>query len=159
MNIKDIKIFSQNMRKNNSIVDTILETQYSFDVIFIQELVWVTICSIPNLKSKKWEELVEVLNYLNWLIFFRNSLVDNDSPRVVTYVNIRLLSFHFSLHKDIFNYRDISLIFFFNNNSVFYLMNIYLDSSQTVLKYLKDTEVDIQNILVMISDFNIRDNL
>jgi len=38
MIIKEIKIFSQNMWKNNLIVKTILETQYSFDVIFIQEL-------------------------------------------------------------------------------------------------------------------------
>jgi len=38
MIIKDIKIFSQNMWKNNLIVNTILETQYSFDIIFIQEL-------------------------------------------------------------------------------------------------------------------------
>jgi len=38
-------------------------------------------------------------------------------------------------------------------------MNIYSDSSLAVLKYLKDTEVNIQNILVMTSDFNIRDSL
>jgi len=147
------------MRKKNLIVDTILKTQYSFDIIFIQELTWITICSIPSSKSKEREELVGVLNHPNWLTFSRNSLVDNNSPRVVTYVNIRLLSFHFSLHKDIFNHRDISLISFFNNNSVFYLMNIYSDLSQTAFNYLKDTEVDIQNILVMTGDFNIRDNL
>jgi len=35
MIIKEIKIFSQNMWKNNSIVNTILETQFSFNVIFI----------------------------------------------------------------------------------------------------------------------------
>jgi len=38
-------------------------------------------------------------------------------------------------------------------------MNIYSDSSQSALKYLKNTEANIHNILVITSDFNIRDNL
>ena len=62
--------------------------------------------------------------------------------QVALYINIRLSSLHFSLCKDIFNYRDISLISFFNGN----------------LKYLKDTEVIINNILIMMGDFNIHDN-
>jgi len=38
MIIKDIKIFSQNMWKNNLIVNSILETQFKFNIVFIQEL-------------------------------------------------------------------------------------------------------------------------
>ena len=38
------------------------------------------------------------------------------------------------------------------------MVNIYSNSSQTALKYLKDTEANINNILVMTEDFNIRDN-
>ena len=38
-------------------------------------------------------------------------------------------------------------------------MNIYSDSSHSVLKYFKDTEVKIDNILLMTGDFNIRDSL
>jgi len=38
-------------------------------------------------------------------------------------------------------------------------MNIYSDSSYTALKYLKDTEVDINNVILMTDDFNIRDSL
>ena len=38
-------------------------------------------------------------------------------------------------------------------------MNIYSDSSQSALRYLKDTKVNILNFLVMTGDFNIRDNL
>jgi len=37
-------------------------------------------------------------------------------------------------------------------------MNIYSDSAQTALKYLKDTKVVINNILIMMGDFNICDN-
>ena len=38
-------------------------------------------------------------------------------------------------------------------------MNIYSDSSHSVIKYLKDTEFNIRNLLVMTGDFNIRDSL
>ena len=38
-------------------------------------------------------------------------------------------------------------------------MNIYSDSSYSALKYLKDTEVNISNLLIMTSDFNIRNSL
>ena len=114
---------------------------------------------IPSLISKEENELVGVPNHPNWITFFRNSLKENDSSRVITYINIRVLSFHFSLCKDIFNHKDISLILFFNNNSIFFFMNVYSDSFQSALKYLKNIEVNINNVLIITGDFNIRDKL
>ena len=38
-------------------------------------------------------------------------------------------------------------------------MNIYSDASHLALKYLKDTETSINNLLIMTDDFNIRDSL
>ena len=38
-------------------------------------------------------------------------------------------------------------------------MNVYSDSSHLALKYLKNTEVNINNLLIMTGDFNIRDSL
>ena len=38
-------------------------------------------------------------------------------------------------------------------------MNIYSNSLYSALKYLKDTEVNICNLLIMTGDFNICDNL
>ena len=38
-------------------------------------------------------------------------------------------------------------------------MNVYSNSSHTALKYLKDTEVNILNLLIMTGDFNIRDSI
>jgi len=111
------------------------------------------------LKNRKGKDLVGVPNHPNWLTFANNSSNTNDYLRVITYINIRLSSFHFSFHKDIYNHRDISLVSFFNNNNIFFLINIYSDSSQSALKYLKDTEVDIHNVLIMTDDFNIRDSL
>ena len=95
----------------------------------------------------------------NWIAFARIPSDRLDSPRVISYVNIPLLSLRFLLCKDIINHRDISLISFFNNNVCYYIMNVYSDSSHTVLKYLKDTEVNIENVLLMTGDFNIRDSL
>ena len=92
-------------------------------------------------------------------MFLNNSSNANDYLRVITYVNIRLSLFCFSLHKDIYNHRDILLVFFFNNNNILFLLNIYSDSLQLALKYLKDMEVDIYNVLIMMGDFNIRDSL
>jgi len=102
--------------------------------------------------------LVEVLNHPNWTTFSRNLSNTNDSPRVIMYINVRLSSFQFSLQKNIFNHRNISCISFFNCSSVYFLINIYSDSSQIALKYLKDTEFDINNVLIMIGDFNIRNS-
>jgi len=37
-------------------------------------------------------------------------------------------------------------------------MNIYSDSSYTALKYLKNTEMNLLNLLIMAGNFNIRDS-
>ena len=118
----------------------------------------MAIYTILSSKSRDEKELVEVPNYPNWLIFANISLSIHNYPRVITYVNTRLSSFWFSLCKDILNHRDILLISFFINNNIFFLINIYSNSLQSALKYLKDTEVDIPNVLIMVGNFNIRDN-
>ena len=155
MIFNDIKIFLQKIWKNNLIMNTILEVNSNFDIIFIQELSWSTICSIPSSRSCKGEYLVRVVNHPNWLTFARNSEIENDFPRVIIYINIRLFSLQFSLHKDIINHRDILLVSFFNNNDIFWLINVYLDSFYSVLKYLKDIKAYIYNLLIMTGDFNI----
>jgi len=38
-------------------------------------------------------------------------------------------------------------------------MNVYSYSSHSALKYLKNTEVNIPNLLIMTGDFNIRDSI
>jgi len=39
------------------------------------------------------------------------------------------------------------------------MINIYLDSDQSTLKHIKDTEANLQNVLIMTGDFNIRDSV
>ena len=159
MIIKNLKIYLQNIRKNSLIVNTILETLTHFNIILIQEPPWFEIRKISSSLNRKGDPLIEFVYHPNWISFTRTPLVNKDSPRVISYINICLLSFCFLLHKDIINHRDINLISFSNNNICYYILNVYSNSSHTALKYLKNTEVNIDNIVLMTGDFNIRDSL
>ena len=153
MNLKNIKIFSQNVRKNSLIIHTILETCSTFNIIFIQELSWTYICSIPSLSNYDSEELVGVLNYPNWITFSRTLTQSHDSLRVIIYINTHILFLYFSLHNDLFNHRDISCISFFNHGLIYYLFNVYSDSSQSALIFeiLTFSTIPFIGILFLIS--------
>ena len=143
MNCNILKIFSQNIRKNKLIINTILETQFSYNIIFIQEPPWSIIRSIPSFNNYEGEPLVGISHHPNWITFTRLPSNQSDYPRVTTFINIRISRLRFSLQNDILNYRDISYISCLNQSSTFFMINVYSDSSQSALKYLKDTEVDI----------------
>ena len=130
-----------------------------FNIIFIQEPSWSTICTISSSRNYKEESLVGIANHPNWLTFSRPLEMESDYPRVVIYINIRLCPLQFSLHKDVINHKDILLVSFFNQSDIFWLMNIYSNSSHTALKYFKNTEICIQNLLIIIGDFNFQDSL
>ena len=104
--------------------------------------------------------MVGVSNYLNWTTFSRNTTNEHDSLRVILYINIRLLQFHFSLRNDILIIEIFCIFLFSTVAPFFFLVNIiYSDLLQTALKYLKNTKANISNILIIIGDFNIRDNI
>ena len=159
MIIRNLKIFSQNVHKNSLVTNTILETLSHFDIILIQEPLWSEICKIPSSSNCDGDPLMGTCHHPNWITFTRYSLSNNDFPRVISYVNICLNSLHFLLCRDIFDHCDISIISFINNDICHYILNIYSDSSHLALKYLKDTEVNINHVLIMTGDFNIRDCL
>ena len=158
MILKKLKVFSQNIHKNSLIVNTILETHTHFDIILIQEPPWSETRKIPSSSNCEGEPLIGTCHHPNWIVFARYTSNTNDYPRVLTYVNIRIHSLRFLFRKDIFDHRDINIISFSNNNIYYYILNIYSDSSHSALKYLKDTEANINNVLIMTSDFNIRDS-
>ena len=145
--------------KNNFLINTILNVNYNFDIIFIQELSWTIIRTIPSSTNYDSIPLIGIPNHLNWLIFARKANSASDSSRVITYVNVRLLSLHFSLCKDIISHKDILLVSFFNNNVKFWIINVYSDSSHFTLKYLKDSKANIPNLLIMTGNFNIWDSI
>ena len=55
------------------------------------------------------------------------------------------------------NYRDINIISFLNNSIICFIINIDFDEQQSALKYLKGIEVNINNVLIIMWNFNIRD--
>ena len=65
MILKEICKFSQNVYKNNFVINIILGIQSAFDIIFIQELSWTYIWSIPCLNNQEREELKRVPNHPN----------------------------------------------------------------------------------------------
>ena len=159
MILKSLKILSQNVQKNSLIIQTLLETQKDFDIILIQEPPWSEIRKVPSSSNSEGDPFIGISHHPNWIMFSRNPTDNNDSPRVVSYVNICLSPLCFLLRKDIINHRDINLLSFVNNNLFFFILNVYSDSSHSALKYLKDTEVNIDNVLIMTGDFNTRDSL
>ena len=159
MILDNIKIFSQNVWKNLLIVNTILETQSQFNIIFIQEPPWSITHIISSVSNCKGEILVEMTYYPSWLSFARTYSNQPDAPRVLVYINIHLSSLRFSLQNNIINHKDILLISFINNYICSFIINFYSDFSYSALKYLKDTEVNINNLLIITGDFNIRDSL
>ena len=159
MIVHNLRIFLQNVRKNSLILNSILKTQNHFDIILIQEPLWSEIRKIPCSSNCDGEPLIGTCHHPNWTTFARSSSSTDDSPRVITYINSRLSSLRFLLRKDIFDHHDVCLISFFNNCVCYYILNVYSDSSHLALKYLKDTEVNINNVFLMTGDFNIRDSL
>ena len=119
MMLKDLKIFLQNIQKNNFLINIVLEVNQNFDIILIQKLLWTTLRTITSSTNSESIPLLGIPNYSNWLIFAREPYSTNNSPRVIIYINIRLSSLCFSLCKDIINYRDILLALFFNNSIVY----------------------------------------
>ena len=124
---------------------------------FIQELPWSFIQNILSSSNNKGNKIIGILNHPIWITFSRQLFDDNEHPRVITYINARLIQLCFVLRGDILNYRDINWVFFFNNGFIFFMINVYSDEHQLALKYFKNTEVDICNVLVMTGDFDIRD--
>ena len=154
MILKNLKILLQNVHKNHLIVNTILETHSHFNIILIQEPPWSVICKIPSTASSEGKNFIGTVHHPNWLLFTINPVNKATSPRITAYINIHLSPLRFSLCSDINNHSDILLMLFTNNHVQYFIINIYSDSSHSALKYLKDIEVNINNVLVMTGDFN-----
>ena len=158
MIIENLKIYLQNFQKNRLLIKTLLETQKNFNMLFIQKSSWSVIWTIPSFSNKEEDKVIGTPNHLNWITFSRPNTDDHDYPRVVTYINIYLMTMYFSLRKDIFNHKDICCFSFFNNSSIFFIINIYSDNNHSALKYFKDTEANIHNVLIIAGNFNIRNS-
>jgi len=84
----DLKIFSQNIRKNKTLTDIILETQKNIsDIIFIQEPSRSLLRQLPSHTNPEGDPYYSTLNHPDWLLFIQNNRGIENYPRVVTYIN------------------------------------------------------------------------
>ena len=155
----NLKIFSQNIRKNKTLTDIILETQKNVsNIIFIQELPQSLLRQLPSHTNSEDDPYYGTLNHLDWLLFIQNDRGIENYPRVATYVNKRLSRMRFSLRKDLINHCDINVINFHNGQNINFIINIYSDSNQTALQVLRNNTRNIGIMIVMTGDFNIRNS-
>ena len=155
----NLKIFSQNVRKNKTLTDIILETRKNIsDIILIQEPPRTLLRHIPSHTNPEGDPFYGMPNHPDWSLFIQNDDCIDNYPRVATYINRRISRMRFSLRKDLINHRDISVIDFHNGQNVNFIINVYSDSNQTALRVLQNNIRNIRNTVIMTGDFNIRNS-
>jgi len=90
--IKDnLRIFSQNVRKNKVLTNIILETQKnSANVIFIQKLSKFLIWRISSYSNPMEDPLFGIPSHPEWTLFIWQDTTQENYARVTTYVNKHL---------------------------------------------------------------------
>ena len=107
-----IHIYSQNVRKNYVLVDSLLETQKDlYDILFIQEPPWNFIRFAPSTTASGGDEVVDAPIHPDWTQVVR---FPEQTPRVMCFIHSRLSRLRFALRRDIVDHRNIQLLFFFN---------------------------------------------
>jgi len=102
--------------------------------------------------------LYGILNHLEWMLFICQDTTQENYARVATYINKRLARMRFALQLDIINHRDINVLAFYNDWDINYMINIYSNSNQTALQVLWQNMANMDNTIILIGDFNIRDS-
>jgi len=154
-----LKIFSQNVRKNKTLMNTILENnKNNMDIILIQEPPKSLICHVPSHTNPIGDPICSTPNYPDWTLFIRQDPAQESYVRVVIYVNKKLLKMRFTLKLDIINHWDVNVLAFHSGQYINYIINIYSDNNQSTLHALNQNIVNLNDTVVMTDDFNIRDN-
>ena len=156
---ENLKIFSQNIRKNKTLTDIILENnKKTTDIIFIQEPPRYLIQHIPSYTNPLGDPLYSSPNHPDWTLFIRQDPNQDNYARVATYVNKHLTKMRFTLWLDIINHRDISVVAFHGDRNTNFMINIYFDSNQTAFHFLCQNAINLDNTVIITGDFNIRDS-
>ena len=154
-----LKIFLQNVRKNKTLTDIILENnKKTTDIIFIQEPPRYLIQCIPSHSDPLGDPLYSSPNHPDWTLFICHDPNQDNYARVATYVNKCLIKIRFTLWLDIVNHQDINILAFHSDHIINFMINIYSDSNQTALHFLCQNVINLDNTIIMTGDFNIRDS-
>ena len=132
-----LKIFSQNVRKNKTLINTILENnKNNMDIILVQEPPKSLIHYVPSHTDPTGDPIYGTPNYPNWTLFIRQNPAQESYVWVITYVNKKLLKIRFTLRLDIINYQDVNILAFHSGQHTNYIINIYSDDNQSALHAL-----------------------
>jgi len=116
MNKHNLIIFSQNIRKNKTLTDTILEIQKNqTNIILIQEPSRFLIWHVLSNSNPNGNPLYRMSKHPDWSLFIQNESLIENFPRIATYINKCLNKIRFSLHLDFINHRDINIVAFHNH--------------------------------------------
>jgi len=156
---QNLNIFSQNVRKNKVLTDIILENnKNSTDIVFIQEPSRSLIRQVPSHSNPEGDPIFGMPNHPEWTLFTHPDVSQDNYPCIATYVNKRLSKLRFALRLDIVNHRDISILAFHSDYNINFIINIYSDSNQIALHYLRQNIINLEGTIIMTGDFNIRDS-
>ena len=88
---KTLKIFSQNVRKNKTLMNTILEnSKNSMDIILVQEPPKSLIHCVLSHTDPTGDPIYSIPNHPNWTLFIKQDPAQENYARVTTYVNKKL---------------------------------------------------------------------
>jgi len=108
-----LKIFSQNIRKNKTLMDIILENnKKTTNIIFIQEPPRYLIRCNPSNTNPLGDLLYGSPNHSDWTLFIYQDLNQDNYARVAIYINKCLSRMRFILQLDIVNHWDINVLAF-----------------------------------------------
>jgi len=159
MNKHNLIIFSQNVRKNKTLTNTILEIQKNqTNIILIQEPSHFLIRHILSNSNPNGDPLYGMSKYPDWSLFIQNKSSIENFPGVATYINKHLNKLRFSLCLDVINHRDINIVAFQNCQDINHIINVYSNSNQTAIHLLRNNITDLGKTMIMTGDFNIRDS-
>ena len=123
---KTLNIFLQNVRKNRLLTDIILENNKKFDVLFIQELIWSIIQQVLSFLNEEGENTIGTSYHPSWIIFTQSTLDNNKYPRVIKYINIRLIRLRFLLKRYFKSLWYQSYLLFQSQYHIFYSKCLFI---------------------------------
>jgi hypothetical protein len=156
--IESLCIFSQNVSRNYLLTESILETQKDeFDIIFLQEPPWNTICNAPSTTEPLGDEVMGAPIHPEWLYMVHPHKLH---PRMMTYVHLRLQVMRPTLRRDLIDLRDIQVLSLHTKDgNTLLLLNVYSDDELGAIKLLDCLVDSLPLMTFMGGDFNCRSHI
>jgi len=91
------------------------------------------------------------------LLFIQIGFRWSDFYRVMCFIHSKLYRLCFAFRRDIVDYKDIQILFFFNRKRCQFLINVYFNRLCTAMDFLSNKALNISNLLYIGGDFNVID--